>query len=238
MDTKDIKQFYDGKMPEKFSGSYEQKRWASSPILKAQFTMTRDTLRHHLPQDKSSKRVLELGCGPGTWTKELLRIDPLAHIDVVDISHEMLEQARVMLKDKGMISFYESDFLAFRVSQKYDLFFSSRALEYFPDKVPVVAKIYGALAPGKSAFLITKMPHKRGRKLGKMHEAQVHYKELRKIFYDAGFVKVKMYPATINIPLIRSPFLSRILFNIVGRLPVSPFSAFFSESYCIVATKA
>ncbi len=243
MDTKDIKQFYDGKMPEKFQGSYEERRWAASPILRSQFLMTRDTIRRYLPKGPKARRILELGPGPGTWTKELLRLDPHAHVDAVDISSEMLDQARKMLAGRSMISFYESDFMAFRTTPRYDLFFSSRAIEYFPNKASVAKKIFDALLPHTSAMLITKMPHRTrgamlGKKLGSMHDGQISAHELRKIFWNAGFKVVRLYPATINIPLINSAYLSKALFAILGRMPLNPISTFFSESYCLVAYKS
>ncbi len=243
MRTDEIKKLYDADVQTKFNGSYEYHRWASTPIQKAQFRMTRDTIRRFVPKStKKARRILELGPGPGTWTKELLRLDSHAHVDAVDISSEMLDQARKMLAGRSMISFYQSDFMSFRTVQRYDMFFSSRAIEYFPDKAPAAKKIFDALLPGGRAFLITKMPHGTrgailGRKLGSMHGGQIAPRDLRNIFWNAGFKEVRLYPATINIPLINSAFLSKALFALLGRLPLNPISAFFSESYCIVATK-
>ncbi len=237
MQTAEIRHLYNDAVQDKFQGSYEFERWAKTPILRTQFYMTRSVIRRLL-RKTVYKRVLELGPGPGTWTREILKRSPHAHIDAIDISSAMLSQARASLYGKGFISFYETDFLNFRTRTHYDLFFSSRVIEYFNDKRPVIEKIKSSLKSGGIGIVITKMPHNRGKRLGKMHGMQIEPQKLRKLLWDAGFKDVKLYPVTLNFPLLKSSILSKILFALFAKLPLNPVSAFFAESYSAYFRKA
>ncbi len=103
-------------------------------------------------------QVFELGPGPGTWTKELLTIAPQATYHLVDISEEMLKQAKGNLKGFPNITFTQSDILDFVPQQQYDFFFSSRIIEYVPDKDRAIKIIASALKPGAYGYLVTKTP--------------------------------------------------------------------------------
>ena len=91
--------------------------------------------------------VLELACGPGSWTGELL-----AHADTltaVDASPEMLALARRQVP-AGRVRFIEADLFGWEPDRRYDAVFfgfwlSHVPLERFADFWDLVAR---ALKPG------------------------------------------------------------------------------------------
>jgi ubiquinone/menaquinone biosynthesis C-methylase UbiE len=73
--------------------------------------------------------VLELACGPGTWTKQLLR-----HADTVtavDGSSEMLAIASSRIRDER-VRFVEADLFAFRPDRRYDVVFFAFWISHVP----------------------------------------------------------------------------------------------------------
>ncbi|GEM_PF-152024 len=243
METTEVKKFYNVEMPKKFGADYEFNRWFKTPALEAAYKMTRLAIeRHALSGGKIKQNVFELGPGAGTWSRLLLERKFAKHLDMLDISFQMLSIAKENLKEYENVSFTESDFLDFYTAKHYDFFFSSRVIEYIPDKKKVVSKISEILSPGGSGFVITKTPKYftnklLGRKVSEMHGGQVSPKELRSIFEKSGFSEIKIYPVTMSFPLLRSPVLNTFLYKIFGRAPLNRASEFFSESYGIQFTK-
>ena len=73
--------------------------------------------------------VLELACGPGTWTPQLLR-----HADsltAVDASPEMLAIAAAQVPD-GAVDFVRADLFAWRPERRYDVVFFGFFLSHVP----------------------------------------------------------------------------------------------------------
>ena len=147
-----------------------------------------------LPIIEKNFSVLEVGPGPGTWTKVLLSNKEIARYDIVDISEEMLRQAKDNLHEFEQINFVHSDILDFVPKEQYDFFFSSRFIEYVNDKEKVVDTIFKSLKPGGKGYLSTKTPQY-GRFMSKkvnspVHQGQISAKKLRELFERRGF-KVK-----------------------------------------------
>ena len=122
---------------EKLQGNYEYQRWFGSKLLKAGYQMTLEVIDRELKKIDFSNG-LELGPGTGIWTKRLLARNPQAHLDLVDISKEMLGLAQKNLIQFKNINFYEKNFLEFVSEKKYFFFFSVRVVEYFPDKISLI----------------------------------------------------------------------------------------------------
>jgi ubiquinone/menaquinone biosynthesis C-methylase UbiE len=250
METQDVKALYNGTVQDKFSNNYEYERWFSTPIKVAGYDMTWRTILQRIIPLADFKTYLELGPGPGTWTKLFIEHEPQATFDLVDISEKMLGYARQALADsagkadspKSSVTFIESDFLDFAPAHEYDFFFSSRVLEYFPDKKSVIAKIYQSLKPTGRGAIITKTPkyllsRLRGRPMGKMHQQQIAPAALKRLLEEHGFDHVKLYPVTMTFPGLNSAWLNRAVYSVLGALPLNPISVFFSESYCITFSK-
>ncbi|MEK7136057.1 MAG: class I SAM-dependent methyltransferase, partial [Patescibacteria group bacterium] len=220
MTNEEIKNKYNSEIQDKYHGSYEYGRWFSSPINESGFYMNRTTIHRVVwPLLVDAKTVLELGPGPGTGTKELMAIAPEATYDLVDISEKMIEQSKQSLDNKSSIRFFCMDFLDYRPDCKYDLFFSSRAVEYFSDKRKFVQKVGEVLAKGGKAVIITKMPryyfyHLVGRPIPQMHRLQIKPKALEQLFRENGFIINKLTPASSTIPLLKSAKLNSLAFTI------------------------
>lgn len=230
-------------MPEKLGTDYEAARWKKNSLLSAQHGMAAEAIRRYvLPAAKSAVRIIEVGPGPGTWTKLMLAGNPDAAYTLVDISKEMLGQARGAFLNRKNITFVESDFLAFESQQPFDFFFSSRAIEYMPDKTAVAAKIASLLTRGARGAVITKTPKRffdrlRGRNVSDLHRGQIAPHELTNLLQAAGLEVVGVYAATVTVPIIGSAFLNRILFRLIRRLPLFYPLTLLTESYCVVFKK-
>ena len=237
------KEFYDTVMPGRLGTNYEDARWRTSPLQSAQYDMTAQTIRQHiLPLLKNAKHILEVGPGPGTWTKFLLETNPGAQYMLVDISAAMIAQARTALIQNANIAFVESDLLRFQTNEKFNGFFSSRAIEYMPDKTAAASAISSFLSRGAYGAIITKTPKHffdrlRGRKVADLHRGQIAPHELTRVLRAAGLEIVGIHATTATVPLIGSASLNRALFALIRQLPLFFPLTLLTESYCVIFKK-
>lgn len=237
------KEFYDTVMIGKLGKNYEFARWGATSLQNAQYDMTAQTVRQYVfPVLKDAAHILEVGPGPGTWTKFLLEANPRATFTLVDISATMLAQARNLLAQSVGITFIESDLLRFSADEKFDGFFSSRAIEYMPDKTAAAVAISSLLSRGAYGAVITKTPkyffdRLRGRKVADLHRGQVTSCELTNALRTAGLEIIGVHAATATVPLVGSAFLNRIVFQLIRRLPMFYPLTILTESYCVVFKK-
>lgn len=78
------------------AATYEQ-------FAQVQRAMAGELLRLAEPQVKRAARLLEVGCGTGTLTRELRRLNPRAWLVAVDLDPEILRRARATLAgDEGI----------------------------------------------------------------------------------------------------------------------------------------
>ena len=99
--------------------------------------------------------LLDLGCGPGTITKLVLKKYPKAKVTCVDIASNMIELAEKTLGEYKDIEFINKDFYNLKLSKKYDVVLSSLALHHLlnnDDKKAFYNKIYGWLNNKGSFF--------------------------------------------------------------------------------------
>lgn len=241
MQPQEIKERYKSIVPNKYNGDYECNRWFKTLVDQVSYSSTKKTIERIVGSgDYSFKRYLEVGPGPGTWTKLFLKQD--AQFMLVDISKEMLMLAEKNLSEHKNISFVENDFLVFQSESKYDFFFSSRALEYFPEKHLFLKKVYELLSPQCKGILITKTPHYSryklmGKKVPAMHRGQVNPFVLKKLLKKSGFENISLYPATFTFPLLRSHKANRFLYFVLGSIPLTKATALFTESYAVTFSK-
>ena len=97
--------------------------------------------------------VLELACGPGTWTAQLLR-----HADsvtAVDASPEMLAIASSAVADERL-RFVQADLFAWRPERRYDVVFFGFWLSHVPlERFEAFWALVGdCLAPGGRVFFV------------------------------------------------------------------------------------
>ncbi|MBI5679871.1 MAG: class I SAM-dependent methyltransferase [Methanobacterium sp.] len=98
-----------------------------------------------------SIKVLDLGCGTGTITKNLKEKFPNARVKCLDLARNMIEMAKIKLQEYDNINYVIGDFYRLDISEKYDVIVSSLALHHLvtdEDKKDFYKKIYAALNPG------------------------------------------------------------------------------------------
>lgn len=237
-DTNDFGEIYNQKVRQD-DGQYERQRWFKNPIARVGYEMIAWTIKHHLIENGLKfKNCLEVGPGPGTWTKLLLKNNPEAGYDLVDISSEMLNLAKQNIGDIPNVKYFLNDFMEFSSDKKYDLFFSSRAIEYFGDKKGAIKKIYELMRSGGLGLIITKTPHYIrariiGRKVYNIHLGQIHPSDMKSVLTESGFKNIEIYMATATFPILRGSFLNRLVFLVFRNIKLNPIGQFFAESYVV-----
>lgn len=96
-------------------------------------------------------RVLDLGAGTGLLSAFVAFSFPRARITMVDISDEMLAQARERFAAGGSrFEFEVADFGAGQITQKYDAIVSALSIHHLADdeKRAIFAQSHAALEPG------------------------------------------------------------------------------------------
>lgn len=101
----------------------------------------------------SFDQVLELACGTGIWTGELIKIGQ--HVTALDASPEViaLNQARI---NNSRVSYEQVDLFAWQPAQTYDLVFFSFWLSHVPPELldAFLDKVAQATERGGRVFLI------------------------------------------------------------------------------------
>lgn len=94
------------------------------------------------------KTVIDLGCGPGNSTENLLNRFPEADILGVDSSDDMLESARE--KYKGTSLHFEQMNISpdMTVDKCYDVVFSNACLQWIPDHERLIPKVFDMVNDG------------------------------------------------------------------------------------------
>jgi SAM-dependent methyltransferase len=98
--------------------------------------------------------VLELACGPGTWTPQLLR--HARSLTAVDASPEMLALARERVGDDPRVRFVQADLFEWRPDRRYDVVFFGFWLSHVPSErfEAFWATVASALEPGGRVFFV------------------------------------------------------------------------------------
>jgi tRNA (cmo5U34)-methyltransferase len=84
-----------------------------------------------MPFDKSATlRIIDLGCGTGTISAQIMEAFPNAQITCLDLSNNMIAMAQAKLARYPLINYIVADFEAYDFSGKYDAVVSSLALHH------------------------------------------------------------------------------------------------------------
>lgn len=117
-------------------------------------------------KDPSRMRVLEIGCGTGRITRALARL--FGEVHAVDISAEMVAQARAALKDHPNAHVYLNNGrdLAVLPALEFDFAYSAIVFQHIPSREIIenyVREVHRVLRPGALfKFGIQGNPHARG----------------------------------------------------------------------------
>jgi tRNA (cmo5U34)-methyltransferase len=130
---------------------FEKSRWAEADFSrnyvdsadiciverKRSHSILRSFYRHHF-MDKGRTDVLDLGCGDGILTDELMQIDNTMSATLVDGSEEMLKKAAERLKGRENIHFIKASFQEITegaiLQQNFDFIVSSLAIHHLDMK--------------------------------------------------------------------------------------------------------
>ena len=158
-----------------------------------------------------SDKILEIGCGPGTWTS--LIADRCSKLVAIDVSEKMIEKAKEYVHNDN-VTLINSDFSGHDFKEKFDKIFSVRVFEYISNKKDFFRKACSLLNPGGELVIITKTKD----------SLWDFYKRLKRNlrFYDRNnFDEVRLYSWYENIPIDFSKTLLKLnKFSIMNISPV------------------
>ncbi|HEY1940912.1 MAG TPA: trans-aconitate 2-methyltransferase [Roseiarcus sp.] len=104
----------------------------------------------------SPRRIVDLGCGPGTSTRLLGERFPDAEILAIDSSEPMLAEARRRLPH---VRFEHADIASWSPVEPPDLIFANAALQWLPDHEALFPRLLSHLA--ENGVLAVQMPDNR-----------------------------------------------------------------------------
>ncbi|GIL09359.1 MAG: hypothetical protein BroJett033_8700 [Chloroflexota bacterium] len=155
--------------------------------------------------------VLELACGTGIWTEQLLTISQ--HITAIDASPEMLTLNHDRLKVPN-VSYHEGDLFAWEPQSQYDMVFFAFWLSHVPPEYldAFLSKVCRALRPGGRLFLVDSRPAPTSNSHDHApHDAQgsTHTRRLNdgrqftivKVFYDPNWLRSQLLRAGLDAPV-------------------------------------
>jgi ubiquinone/menaquinone biosynthesis C-methylase UbiE len=104
---------------------------------------------------RPGERILDVGCGPGFYTKELLdEVGDGGHVTAIDASPDMLAAARKRTEGHANVDFHQGDATKLPVEdERFDGAVCVQVLEYVPDATAALAEILRALKPGGRAVV-------------------------------------------------------------------------------------
>lgn len=225
---------------------YSEFRWNDTDISRFHYRQSRRALLRGLASVPAKvSRALEVGGGAGAWT--LFFAGRVAQVDFLDISENMLAEARATLAQFPRIHYVHADFLEWEPeAAAYDLIVSIRNLEYMNDKRAALARMARGLKEGGVLILSTKSPQFdwKGYFAGKvLHGGQIPVTELVTLMRESGFSVEHAYPAILG-KLIRYAPMRAVwdgLQILLLRLPQAFIPLFVlkyvAESFLIVARR-
>lgn len=82
--------------------------------------------------ENDAPRILDLGAGTGLFSSYVLHKYPNAAITLIDLSDEMLKQARTRFADKPSFDYILANYVNYSYTGKYDAVISSLSIHHLP----------------------------------------------------------------------------------------------------------
>ena len=132
---------------------YRVGRYDRDDALNYRWFSEASSVMNVLLQQGPFAEVLELACGTGIWTRELLNISQ--HITALDASQEVLELNREKVQSEK-VEYQQQDLFAWQPNHQYDLVFFSFWLSHVPPELvdEFLAKVYRATKAGGQIFMV------------------------------------------------------------------------------------
>jgi len=113
-----------------------------------------EELTDALEEFRAEGSVLDLACGPGTWTAQLLR--HASDVTAVDASPQMLAIAAGRVPAGAPVRFVQADLFAWEPDRRYDVVFMGCWLSHVPAErfASFWARVAAALAPRGRVFFV------------------------------------------------------------------------------------
>ena len=199
---------------------YRNLRWDKNRLTRFERDLTRRTIDEEVGPERVDS-ILEVGCGPGTWTA--LLAEKASHVTAVDLSPGRLEQARRAVPYER-VEFINADAATFEPDRQYDTAVSVRVLEYIPEWSAVVNKLGRLVKPGGRVVLITKTPLSVWRGTGRERwfvagpkrmvrrirgeslpndfwQKHISVRAMCQNLQEAGFVDIRVRPVIFGLPI-------------------------------------
>jgi malonyl-CoA O-methyltransferase len=91
-----------------------------------------NVLLSHLKKKRDIHTILDVGCGTGSITARLSELFPQAHIHAIDLSPNMIDEARKK-NSASNITYSVSDIERYTEKESYDIIFSNCAFQWIED---------------------------------------------------------------------------------------------------------
>src|SRR3989338_7401348 len=111
-----VKKENNRQLKEDYGDDYEFNRWLSSRGEWEGYRMQYLAQKYHT-KDIKFKNYMEFGVGPGTWTKMFL--SPEKQFTLIDLSSEMIKQAKKNLGERKNINYKVMNILNLKDKEKY-----------------------------------------------------------------------------------------------------------------------
>jgi len=99
---------------------------------------------------RGDERLLDAGCGTGRLTRDLLEALPKGHVVALDVSQNMLDEARAYLEPdfRERVEFIRCDLLNLPFDREFDGIFSTASFHWVLDHDRLFRNLHRALKPG------------------------------------------------------------------------------------------
>lgn len=159
--------------------------------------------------------ALEIACGTGIWTQELVRIAD--HVTALDAAEEVLAINQAKL-GSAAVTYQQADVFAWEPDRQYDLVFFGFWLSHVPPErlMPFLAKVNQALKPGGRLFLIDSTPDMSSSATDtpRYDDGTVYQRRklndgsfytIYKIYYEPDDLRAKLHAAGFNADVRHTP---------------------------------
>lgn len=132
---------------------YRQGRYDRGAALNQRWFDEAEKVRAALLAMPHQDHILELACGTGLWTQELLKVG--RHVTAVDASPEMIAINQAALQS-DRVTYVQSDIFTWQPDQHYDMVFFSFWLSHVPpERLPgFLQQVSAMLKPGGRLFIL------------------------------------------------------------------------------------